>query len=125
MIRILFLAFLVMCPVLSGCAKHWRTETPAPQAAAPAAPAASPLVAFVSTRQIGESAKIQDAEFGNVTVFVEDSYVSALGEQCIKARVQMTRDCSEVVAVCKRDGLWVKMPSIWRSCFPAAPVAAY
>lgn len=122
MIRYIFLAFLVCCPLLFGCSNK-SVEPPAPgaESALSTAPPSSPLVSFIAGNEQGASSKIQDTEFGNVTVFVEEAYISALGRQCKKARVQVTRECAEVVAICKEDGRWAQMPSIWRSCLSALP----
>lgn len=112
----LLLFLIVVAVFLAGCSNKQQSQAPSLPPPETAMIKTSPIVSFISTAEPGVRSKFNDPDYGTVNIVVDASYTSALGELCKKARIFTSYDCMEVIAVCKHENRWVKMPNIWNTC---------
>lgn len=96
-----------MTLILVGCGH--TVAPPAPK------PILGPVAAFLATAQSGQSAVLDDPEFGNdVRITVEDTFFSAKGEPCKRGTVLSSHGSAEVVVIClNKMGEWEMAPRVW------------
>ena len=81
----------------------------------------SPLAAFMSSAQPGDSASVDDPAFGSgIQVTQEGAFVSASGEDCRRATVTAREREAEMLVVCRagEGQAWKMMPRIMRNVRP-------
>ena len=87
----------------------------------------SPAPAFLCDAQPGQSATVDDPEYGGeVTVRYEEAFTLFDGSQCRRGLVIIPRTAAEMVVICAQsDGYWHLAPRMWGlgGAAPATPVA--
>jgi hypothetical protein len=98
---LLFFLFLSGCGVIS--------DAPAP----PSPP--GPVEGYMITAVPGASTRLDDPAFGkDVSVTMENGFISAKGEECRRASVLVGEREAEVVVVCRNAaGRWEMAPRVW------------
>ncbi|MGE9986671.1 DVU3141 family protein [Desulfovibrio sp. SGI.169] len=93
---------------LAGCGLF--SDAPPPPAYQP-----GPLEAYLVSAGKGDSATLDDPEFGkNIRVTLDDSFTSARGESCKRGIVLAGQKEAEVVVVCRNaEGQWRLAPRVW------------
>lgn len=78
-------------------------------------PGLSPAPAYLCDAQPGESAKVDDPEYGGeVTVRYEASFTLVDGSRCRRGTVIVPRRSAELLVVCTgSDGYWHVAPQMW------------
>lgn len=78
-------------------------------------PVLSPVETFLATEDPGQSAILDDPQFGdNIRITVEDTFTSANGEQCKRGTVLSSRGDAEVIVICRdAHGSWKMAPRVW------------
>lgn len=85
-----------------------------PPSASPAPPP-TPVAAYMMEHQKGDTAVLDDPEFGEaIRVTMQDPFISAAGEECRRATLVARQREAEVVVICRKVGeAWKLAPRIW------------
>lgn len=94
---------------LSGCG----VISDAPPAPPPPPP--GPVEGYMITAVPGASTRLDDPAFGkDVSVTMENGFISAKGEECRRASVLVGEREAEVVVICRdAAGRWEMAPRVW------------
>lgn len=95
--------------LLSGC--FWSVhQTPQPKPKPP-----SPVLQFMIANAPGAMTMLSDPEFGGeVRITLEESFMSAGGENCKRATVVSTDQDPEIIVACQDKTSSTEMDNIWR-----------
>lgn len=106
--KLLCLMCLAVLASLTGCGMM-SSDPPAP------APIYGPVAEFIISGGPGNTTVVDDPEFGNeITVIVQDFFVSASGEECKRATLLAQDKQAEIIAMCRKaDAPWTMAPRIW------------
>ena len=100
---------------LGGC--FWHTKrVPQPEPQPP-----SPVLQFMIANAPGAMTVLTDPEFGGeVSITLEEAFMSAGGETCKRATVILTDQDPEIIVACRErsdnedsDGTWRRAPRVW------------
>lgn len=101
--------FFSLSLFLAGCGM-WKSAPPTPSAPPP-----TPVAAYMMEHAKGDSTTLDDPQFGeNILITMQDSFISASGEECRRATLVARQREAEVVVICRKDGEgWRLAPRIW------------
>ena len=74
-----------------------------------------PVTAFMIVSNVGETATVDDPDFGKgVRVSLDELFTSAKGEDCKRGTVLAGQQEAEVVVICRDEkGHWNMAPRVW------------
>lgn len=104
----MYLLCIAVLGSMAGCG-GMSADPPAPP------PIYGPVAEFIISGGPGHSTVVDDPEFGNeITVIVQDSFISASGEECKRATLLAQDKQAEIIAMCRKpDAPWAMAPRIW------------
>lgn len=104
----IYLTCLAFLASVSGCGIGSSDLPPPP-------PVYGPVAEFVIGGIAGAKTVVDDPEFGmDITVIIQDTFISASGEECKRATLLAQDKQAEIIAMCRKaDAPWTMAPRIW------------
>lgn len=106
--RIIRLPALLCTLALAGC---MFASPPQPEPETPP----TPLAAFMIAHEPGDTATVHDPDYGgDVQVTIQETFISATGEECRRASLVSRQQEAEMAVICRKEGgRWVMGARIW------------